>query len=134
MTGGKVCPVVLRQRSAIQILAFRHPIAGLQLVKGSVETGEGIEAAAIRELREEAGIAGGRVSGSYGSKFIAGVQWHFVRISTPELPDAWVHHCADDGGHDFAFFWHPLGDGADNRLWHQEFMSALGVIRSAVGG
>jgi 8-oxo-dGTP pyrophosphatase MutT (NUDIX family) len=133
MTGSKVCPVVLRQRSAIQLLAFRHPIAGLQLVKGSIEAGEGIEAAAIRELREEAGIADGRASGGYGSGLIAGTPWHFVRISTPELPDAWIHHCADDGGHAFAFFWHPLADEADPGLWHQHFMTALIFVRSAVG-
>lgn len=133
MRASKACPVVLRQRGETEILAFRHPMAGLQLVKGSIKAGEGIEAAALRELHEEAGIAGGRASGSYGSELIAGLPWHFIRISTPELPEAWVHHCADDGGHDFAFFWHPLGDEADGSFWHEDFRSALGVIRSAVG-
>jgi 8-oxo-dGTP pyrophosphatase MutT (NUDIX family) len=39
-----------------QILAFEHPTDGLQLVKGRIARGEDARAAALRELREEAGI------------------------------------------------------------------------------
>ncbi|MHC8286071.1 NUDIX domain-containing protein [Pseudomonas sp. XS1P51] len=46
----KACPVVLRNIEQLEILAFRHPLAGLQLVKGSVEPGELTGAAAVREL------------------------------------------------------------------------------------
>ncbi len=33
----KVCPVVLRKQNQ-EILLFQHPLAGIQLVKGTVET------------------------------------------------------------------------------------------------
>lgn len=56
MEADKSCPVVLRGRETLEILAFEHPLAGLQLVKGSVEPGEPTDLAAIRELKEEAGI------------------------------------------------------------------------------
>ena len=55
----KACPVVLlRTPGRIEILAFRHPIAGCQLVKGTIEAGETIQTAAERELLEESGIIG----------------------------------------------------------------------------
>ena len=47
----KACPVVFRDSSLQQILAFEHPKAGLQLVKGRIEPGENARAAALRELR-----------------------------------------------------------------------------------
>lgn len=37
MRANKACPVVLRHSTELEILAFRHPLAGLQLVKGTVE-------------------------------------------------------------------------------------------------
>lgn len=58
MTVDKACPVVLRRSETLEILAFEHPLAGLQLVKGSVESGESTEVASARELVEEAGIQG----------------------------------------------------------------------------
>ncbi|MBN9346904.1 MAG: NUDIX domain-containing protein [Devosia sp.] len=123
----KACPVVLRLRGGVEILAFRHPQAGLQLVKGTVEAGETPEQAAVRELMEEAGIAGARVTGRFGAHGIAGNMWHFLRMQTPELPDSWTHRCTDDGGHDFAFFWHRLGDDAAGD-WHASFRQALAFI------
>lgn len=33
----KVCPVVLRKQNQ-ELLLFQHPLAGIQLVKGTVET------------------------------------------------------------------------------------------------
>ncbi len=56
-TVDKVCPVVFRDASMQQILAFEHPKAGVQLVKGGIEPGESVRAAALRELAEESGIA-----------------------------------------------------------------------------
>jgi len=47
----KACPVVFRDPSMQQILAFEHPSAGLQLVKGGIEPGENPRAAALRETR-----------------------------------------------------------------------------------
>ena len=37
MAVDKACPVVLRHTTELEVLAFRHPLAGLQLVKGTVE-------------------------------------------------------------------------------------------------
>ena len=52
----KTCPVVLRSpQGKCEILAFCHPLAGHQFVKGTVEAGETPAAAALRELYEEAG-------------------------------------------------------------------------------
>lgn len=126
----KVCPVVLRLRGGVEVLAFRHPLAGLQIVKGTVEAGETVEQAALRELDEEAGVAGARVSGRFGTQLIGGNEWQFLRMWTPDLPDKWVHRCADDGGHDFAFFWHRLAEG-ESVEWHDDFRQALRFIALA---
>lgn len=63
MIATKVCAVVVRDG---RLLMFRHPRAGGQLVKGSIEYGEDIGSAAIRELFEEAGIRA-RVVADLGS-------------------------------------------------------------------
>jgi 8-oxo-dGTP pyrophosphatase MutT (NUDIX family) len=130
----KVVPVVLRQRGETEILGFVHPLAGRQVVKGTIEPGESPEAAALRELAEEAGITGVRATGSLGrsSDIVAGETWHFVRVAVPELPEHWVHHTADDGGRDFDFFWQSLQTPPDVE-WHENFQRALTFIRDAVG-
>lgn len=111
MYANKVCPVVLRQTRQTEILLFEHPLAGIQLVKGSIEAGESPQAAAIRELYEEAGISNAMVIRDLGL-------WHSGHLDQiwslqlcevqQSLPDTWIHHCADDGGHAFRFFWHGL--------------------------
>ncbi len=54
----KACPVVLRGAAAgrVDVLVFRHPLAGTQLVKGTIEAAEVIQRAAERELLEESGL------------------------------------------------------------------------------
>lgn len=131
MTPAKAVPVVLRQRGEVEVLAFRHPLAGNQLVKGTIEPDETAEAGALRELAEESGISNGRASGRFGSDTIGGTVWHFVRVAVADLPDAWSFRTGDDGGHDFAFFWHPLS-GAEGADWHPDFRRALAFIRDAV--
>jgi 8-oxo-dGTP pyrophosphatase MutT (NUDIX family) len=136
MTPNKVCPVVLRQgSSAREVLAFQHPLAGRQLVKGSIEDGEAIEAAAMRELSEETGIREARVVrhlGPWASGF-QGQVWAFV-LCEPRvaLVDSWVHHVEDDGGHDFQFFWQPLFEPVNDQEWHPLFQNALAFIRTAI--
>jgi len=57
MTPNKACPVVWHPCArGLGGLAFEHPLAGLQLVKSSIEPGETPQAAALRELEEESGI------------------------------------------------------------------------------
>lgn len=126
--------MVLRQRDGLEILAFRHPLAGLQLVKGTIEAEESPRAAAIRELAEEAGIAAAEVTSDLGLWESAhqGQVWSFhLCVSGQELPDRWVHRTADDGGHDFGFFWHPLAGPAGTE-WHDVFQRALTFIRTAL--
>lgn len=56
MTIIKVCPVVFRRAGGgVDLLAFVHPCADRQFVKGSVNPGEPPEHAAKRELDEESG-------------------------------------------------------------------------------
>ena len=113
-------------------MAFRHPSGGIQLVKGSIEPGELPSDAALRELREEAGIADAVVCRDLGvwDAAFEGQIWSFQLCATARaLPESWSHLCLDDGGIELQFFWHdvyadPSGD------WHPVFRRALECIRS----
>jgi 8-oxo-dGTP pyrophosphatase MutT (NUDIX family) len=132
MTPNKACPVVVRAAPAgLEILMFRHPRAGCQLVKGSIEPGESAPDAALRELFEEAGITDARVIGDLGLwEAVAGEQvWSFQRCEPgAPLPDRWSHPCADDGGHIFELFWQPLAE--DPRDAHPVFLNAVRAVRA----
>ncbi|WP_321833110.1 NUDIX hydrolase [Pseudomonas kulmbachensis] len=133
MAADKSCPVVLRTRETLEILAFEHPLAGLQLVKGSVDPGESTDLAAVRELIEEAGIqsTARRDLGEWHS-IATGHTWAFHECHVAQdLPDTWVHFAEDDGGHEFSFFWHPLMSEPSER-WHQVFRDALSFLRTAL--
>ena len=127
----KVCPVVFRDASMQQILAFEHPLAGMQLVKGFIEPGESVRAAALRELAEESGIDDAGIACDLGDwdPEHKGHCWS-LQLCTfrPGLPDEWVHHCVEDGGYDLRFFWHDVnrrpGDG-----WKPQYRRALAAIR-----
>jgi 8-oxo-dGTP pyrophosphatase MutT (NUDIX family) len=126
----KACPVLFRDSSMRQILAFEHPVAGVQLVKGGIESGEDARAAALRELEEEAGIRNVSIARDLGT-WNAGHHGHVwsLQLCTyqPSLPASWTHHCIDDGGHDLRFFWHDVHDRADH--WAPLFRRALETIR-----
>lgn len=131
----KVCPVVWRARDrGREILVFRHPLAGVQLVKGTLEAGEPVEDGALRELLEESGCVGRVVSvGGWSSADVAeGQIWHFVPVETPPLPDTFSFFTRDDGGHLFQFFWWDLQRAADQD-WHPVFIRALGEINQHFG-
>lgn len=135
MHPNKVCPVIVRRRGSIdEVLAFEHPLAGCQLVKGSIEAGESVEAAALRELTEESGIAAAKVVRSLGiwpSDF-EGQIWALVECTPAQtLAESWVHHAPDDGGHAFRFFWHPLQEPPNSQQWHALFRGALRFIQNA---
>lgn len=130
MEADKTCPVVLRGRETLEILAFEHPLAGFQLVKGSVEPGESSDLAAVRELKEEAGIQS-TVGRHLGQRrcIVTGYTWAFHECHVAQdLPDTWMHFAEDDGGHEFRFFWHPLVSEPSGN-WHQVFKDALSFLR-----
>jgi 8-oxo-dGTP pyrophosphatase MutT (NUDIX family) len=130
----KACPVVVRQnQDRFEILAFRHPLAGCQLVKGTIEPGEDAGRAALRELCEESGICDATLDPSdsfLGTIQLAGSgqEWHLFLCSTGTLTDSWTHHTEDDGGHNFEFFWHPMDQPLDDE-WHPDFEQAINFIR-----
>ena len=127
----KVCPVVFRDASMRQILAFEHPRAGVQLVKGYIEPGETVCAAALRELAEESGIADFGIAedlGTFDSEHHGHV-WSIQLCTFPQhLPETWTHHCAEDGGYDFRFFWHDVSQPPGEH-WRPHYRRALNAIR-----
>ena len=137
MTPNKVCSVVLRSRGPdTEVLAFEHPLSDYQLVKGSIEDGESIEAAALRELAEESGIERAVVCRHLGlwEAGYEGQIWAFIECESLEnLPDVWIHRAGDDGGHVFRFFWHALSRPGTEERWHSVFRGALGFVRKAIG-
>ena len=120
--------MVLRMRGDRQeVLAFTHPTAGRQFVKGTIELGETPLAAALRELREESGVVLETME-PLGVSRIGDQVWHLFAARAGDLPDVWLHRTEDDGGHVFSFFWHPLDGSLDDRwdgIFHQAFACLL---------
>jgi len=130
----KVWPVVLRENAvALDVLAFRHPQAGKQFVKGTIEPGELPAVAAVRELREESGIALGEPMKLLGAHMstLTGDQWHFYSYQNSQLPQRWTHQTEDDCGHLFSFFWHPTSKKLDEE-WHPIFHEAFRFFASRI--
>ena len=134
MKPAKSCPIVVREVAGmLLVLAFRHPLAGCQLVKGTIDDGEDAAAAAVRELKEESGVVAEVVSalGIWPSGHQEQIwSFHLCRPSVA-LPETWSHWCHDDCGHDFQFFWHPLMSepSAD---WHPVHAGALAFVRNVL--
>lgn len=128
----KIVPVVLRhQQQGLEILAFRHPLAGTQLVKGTIEQDEKHEQAAVRELFEESGLVAEpdpKFMGNLSLRFNQ-QDWYFYLCEiTKVTSDSWLHYCHDDGGLEFEFFWYPLHQ-KPSEDWHETFKEALGFIK-----
>ena len=130
----KACPVLARQNEGgLELLAFRHPFAGTQLVKGTIQEDERPQDAAVRELLEESGIAakGAPLSLGTSNGIVQRETWHFYLFPCQPLPDNWTHHCLDDGGHDFKFFWQPAEEYLEGD-WPAPFIRALRFAASKV--
>lgn len=130
----KACPLVIRKnKEQYEFLAFEHPLAGNQIVKGTIESGESLEAACERELFEESGLVGKVVSnlGCWDAKF-EGQVWGFCEIELDSTPaERWEHYCLDDNGHTFRFYWHALDSQLDEN-WHPLFKGAIEYVKSAI--
>lgn len=125
----KVCPLVLRKQNR-EILLFKHPLAGVQLVKGTVEPFDcDFLSAAKRELAEESGIVVNHTTylGAWESGFQE-QRWHFVLCECEALAEHWIFHTQDDGGHDFEFFWHEVANDISSHA-HPVFQRALEQVR-----
>lgn len=128
----KVCPVVFRIRGGeIEVLAFRHPSAGKQFVKGGIEGNETSLHAALRELEEESGIKAEAPILNIGRASVGSAVWHFLAFEIDGIPEHWDHKTHDDFGHVFSFFWHPLAADLDGE-WHLQFHETFAVIRGSL--
>jgi len=137
----KAVAVVVRCRCGRpEILVFRHPLAGVQLPKGTVEIGENIAQATLRELAEESGLVLTVAPVPIGRwrRVIEGppVQiqhWHIGLLTAPpELPDHWSHQASgseQEEGLIFFYFWVGLDDDS-SRFVHPLFADTLILIRS----
>lgn len=135
MIPNKACPVILRHHgedhASYDILAFRHPKAGSQLIKGTIEPNEAPAAAALRELYEESGIGDATIQRSLGlwNAGVLGQIWAFyLCTTTTPLPETWQHYTTDGGGHTFTFFWQPIIAPLDEQ-WHPVFVGAINHVR-----
>ena len=130
----KACPVVLRHNNnKLELLAFKHPKAGNQLVKGNIKKDEHLESACIRELAEESGIQAQVVKqlGIWEPDFKSQI-WgiclmHYENI----LPDTWEFETKDDGGHLFSFFWQPLNSTLNDN-WNEVYKNAFQYIKNTL--
>lgn len=108
----KAVPIVVRWRSGkIDVLVFDHPLAGRQLVKGTIEDDESAEDAAVRELFEESGLDGVSQAIFLGVQEYAevGQRWHFFQCLLDDTPlEHWNHFTSDGDGLTFRFCWQPL--------------------------
>lgn len=128
----KVCPFILRKNAELQteVLVFQHPVAGIQLVKGTLEADESIVEAAIRELFEESGIIRTVEHCAYiGQCQIASTPWHFIAIDILDLSlsEQWQYQTLDDYGHVFSFFWLPVPHllALDESRIHPKYLDAV---------
>ena len=127
----KVCPLVLRRKHAgYEILAFEHPQARFQLVKGTIEIGESIHEVCRRELKEESGLVGvvGEDLGSWQYSQESPV-WALCLMKVEgDIPEHWQYATNDGGGLLFDFFW----QGVNTVLSKKFHPIYIAVIHSAL--
>lgn len=129
----KVCACVWRgSLEAPELLVFRHPEAGCQIVKGSLEGDEDPAGAALRELEEEAGLQLNEPALALGSlhrlhpgrPFETGPLEHqhwqlFLMPAPAHLPDSWEHSATgsvEEEGLIFSCYWQALGTESEAAL------------------
>lgn len=141
-----MCAALLRHRGGVvEVLAFEHPLAGVQLVKGTVERGEELAAAVVRELEEESGVVDAvptALIGTWDRVVGAGPRedgpaerhrWHvFTLRSTRPLPDEWDHVArgsSEEDGLVFRLRWLVVDEWLAEQL-HPLFGDVVRLLRS----
>lgn len=116
----KVISYIFRNNKT-EILVFDHrdfSEAGTQVVGGTVDPGEDLKTALVRELLEESGLVV-QVSqvtkigeSTYNRSDKPEINFrHYFEVEIENLPDTWSHVVASDGEDDglvFTFFWLPV--------------------------
>ena len=113
--------LVRRRHLAPEVLVFRHrdfPEAGVQVPGGTVEAGETLETAVVREVFEESGLRDLRIVRYLGAlEYYAAEREerqlrHFFELEAPLLlTESWIHTVTkgeSDAGLVFLFEWWPL--------------------------
>lgn len=138
----KACVSLWRTgNQGIEVLAFKHPLAGSQLVKGTHEAGEDILETARRELHEESGLIFDQLAPSIGNihYLLPGDDdqaeplelqtWHlFLEPAPAGTPSHWSHQATgspEENGLIFEFFWQPLSAASDNLDFAPIFQLAI---------
>jgi len=144
----KVCPCIVRRLpGGYQILCFWHPLGGKQIPKGTVEEGEEIDVAALRELKEESGIKGVKIKSKVGiiNRYIGARprengplehhEWHvFLIDATEDLSETWQHEAVgseDEQGLIFSYFWQNMPD--DYNGFHPKFVEVFKRVEEHLG-
>lgn len=123
-------------RRGIDTLVFRHPYAGVQLPKGTVEPNETSIAAAQREVFEEVGVTLSDALVPLGTWVCPTpkAHWHvFVADAPRGMLETW-EHAPTGGGEEtglcFDVFWITLGDARD--VLHPLFWPVLDMMQRYV--
>lgn len=125
----KVVAYILRgQGRDAKLLVFEHDKqwseAGIQVPAGTVDQGEAIEVAVLREAEEECGLRDLRIVRKLDEYILfrhTHKQFnrrHVFWLETKDTRDSWIHQVAGDGvdqGMSFHFYWMPLQE-AEYRL------------------
>ena len=142
----KVCPCILKNEGKIRkALVFKHPCGDFQLVKGTVEPGENVEDAALRELTEEAGIMNAQIVDKIAvlhdrvrpdkDAEEQEWEWHIFLVEPKvELPESWKQQASGSDVENelvFSFFWQVLPGDYSN--YHSCFLPVFRILEDYSG-